>query len=160
VETKQGFKRILIPLDGSKLSESALSYGISLAKKYKATIILASIFSSKKPSGLFQERIRETSPQLADEINRMPPNLLMETYHEITVKAINKQGIEAKSILFDGPTSTKSVTNRLIDIVREESIDLIVLTSHGRTGLKKLISGSVIQELMKSLLIPILVLKD
>ena len=43
----QDFKNILVPLDGSKISENALRYGISIVSKYNAGIVLVSVFSSK-----------------------------------------------------------------------------------------------------------------
>ena len=77
------FKKILIPLDGSKLSENALRYGVSLADKYNAEIILVSVFSLKDHDNLFKKRIEEMNPQLSEDVKNVPLMYLMENYHGI-----------------------------------------------------------------------------
>lgn len=155
----QDFKKILIPLDGSKISENALRYGVSIANEYHSDIVLVSVFSSKNPDSLFKQRIKEMNPSLADAVTKMPLVYLMETYHGILKNAISGERINVKSILREGETSTKHVVNVLLDVAEKEKIDLVIMSSNGRSGFQKLKLGSVTEELMKCLLIPILVVK-
>jgi nucleotide-binding universal stress UspA family protein len=155
----QDFKNILVPLDGSRISENALRYGVSIASKYNAGIVLVSVFSSRSSESSFRERIKEMNPKLAEDVEKMPLMYWMETYHEILKKAISPQKTTVKSVLRDANVSTKSVVDVLLDVVEKEKIDLVIISSHGKSGFKKLKLGSVTEELMKSLLIPVLCVK-
>jgi len=150
------FKKILIPLDGSKLSENALRYGVSLADKYNAEIILVSVFSLKDHDNLFKKRIEEMNPQLSEDVKNVPLMYLMENYHGILKSAVDRHEINVKSVLREGNISSDSVLNILIDVVEKEKIDLIVISSHGKSGFKKLKLGSVTDKLITSLSIPVL----
>jgi len=151
-----GFKNILIPFDGSKISENALKYGVSVANKYDASIVILSVFSSKDPDCEFKTRIIEMDKKIANDIEKMPSMYLMEHYHGILKNVICKQKINVKSVLRESDTSTKSVVKILLEVIEKEKIDLVIISSHGRTGLKKLKLGSVTEELIKSLAIPLL----
>lgn len=156
----QDFKKIMIPLDGSKLSEGALKYGVSIADKFNAEIILVSVYSSKNPDNIFKQRIRETDPELAHDIEKMHIMDLMENYHKVIKKAVTGHKVRVRSLLRDGELSAKSVVSILLDVVEKEEADLVVLSSYGRTGINKLKLGSVSEGLLKSLRIPVLCVKE
>ena len=156
----QDFKKIMIPLDGSKLSEGALKYGVSIADKFNAEIILVSVFSSKNPDSIFKQRIRETDPELAHDIEKMHIMYLMENYHKVVKKAVTGHKVKVRSLLRDGELSTKSVVSILLDVVEKEKVDFIVLSSNGKSGFKKLKLGSVAEELMKNVHIPVLCVRE
>ncbi|MCZ7397327.1 MAG: universal stress protein, partial [Candidatus Methanoperedens sp.] len=71
---------------------------------------------------------------------KMHPLYLMENYHDANI-------------------STDSVVNVLLDLVKKENIDLVVISSHGKSGFRKLKLGSVTEELIKALMIPVLCVK-
>jgi len=155
----QGFKRILLPIDGSRASENTLRYAVSMAIKYNAIIYIASIFSSKNPDSLFKKRIVEMNPNLSKEVEKLPIMYLMETYHGILKNAISSNEVDVKSVLIDDEITTKSVVKLLGDVIVKEKIDLLIISSHGKTGLKKLKLGSVTEKLMESVRIPIMCIK-
>jgi nucleotide-binding universal stress UspA family protein len=154
------FNKILIPLDGSKLSENALRYGVSIASKYKASIVLVSVFSSKESDSVFRQRIEEMDPKLACDIEKMPLLYWMECYHDILKSAIRKQKIPVKSILRDAKVSTGAVIDILLDVVEKEKIDLVIISSHGKSGFRKLKLGSATEGLIRSLSIPVICVKQ
>jgi nucleotide-binding universal stress UspA family protein len=153
------FENILIPLDGSKISENALKYGVSIAGKYGAGIVLISVFSSKDKDSLFKKRMEEINPNLAKDISRLSLIYLMEKYHEILKKAIAKQKISVKSILRDEKISAKTVVNVFLETIKKEKIDIVIMSSHGKSGFKKPKIGSVTEELLKNLEIPVLLVE-
>lgn len=155
----QGFRRILLPIDGSRASENTLRYAVSMAIKYNATIYLTSIFSSKNPDSLFKKRIVEMNPKLSKDVEKLHTMYLMETYHGILKNAISSNEVVVNSVLIDDETNTKSVVRLLEDLIEKEKIDLLIISSHGKTGLKKMKMGSVTEELLKSLRIPIMCIK-
>lgn len=156
----QKFRKIIIPLDGSKIAERSLKYAISLADTFKAEIVLASVVpKGTKSAGPFKKRLEEISPELIDKLKEMPPSILMETYHEITKNTIMKHDITVKSVMKEGDTSKKSVLSMLLDLIREEKADLVVVSSYGKKGFQKLKEGSMTEELIKISPIPVLVVK-
>ena len=74
-------------------------------------------------------------------------------------KSLAKKKISVKSVLRDANISTDSVVNVLLDLVKKENIDLVVISSHGKSGFRKLKLGSVTEELIKALMIPVLCVK-
>ncbi len=154
----QKFKKIIIPLDGSNKSERALKYGVSLAISYKAEIIIASMApKGKKSEGPIRARLEEISPELVKQLKNMPASILMETYHEIMLSTIRKRDITARSFMKEGDTSKKSVLSMLLELIKEERADLIVLASHRRSGFQKLTEGSLTEDLIKISSVPVLV---
>ena len=154
----QKFKKIIIPLDGSKKSERALKYGVSLAVAYKAEIVIASMApKGKKSEGPIRARLEEISPELVKQLKNMPASILMETYHEIMLSTIRKRDITARSFMKEGDTSKKSVLSMLLELIKEERADLIVLASQRRSGFQKLTEGSLTEDLIKISSVPVLV---
>ena len=154
----QKFKKIIIPLDGSKKSERALKYGVSLAVAYKAEIVIASMApKGKKSEGPIRARLEEISPELVKQLKNMPASILMETYHEIMLSTIRKRDITARSFMKKGDTSKKSVMSMLLELIKEERADLIVLASRRQSGLQKLTEGSLTEDLIKISSVPVLV---
>ncbi|HIH45161.1 MAG TPA: universal stress protein [Candidatus Methanoperedenaceae archaeon] len=151
-------KKILVPLDGSVISESALKYGASIASKYGAEVVILSVYSPKK-QGSILERLIEMDPTVGDDLRRMSPVFLLETYHDVMIKTLKKYNVSGKSILKDASTTTKSIVGIIQEVVIEEAINLIVLTSHGKTGFQKLRLGSVTEELITESLVPVLLVK-
>lgn len=154
----QKFKKIIIPLDGSNKSERALKYGISLSIAYRAEIVIASMApKGKKSEGPIRERLEEISPELVKQLKNMPASILMETYHEIMLSTIRKRGITARSYMKEGDTSKKSVMSMLLELIKEEKADLIVLASRRQSGFQKLTEGSLTEDLIKISSVPVLV---
>ncbi|MBW6517896.1 MAG: universal stress protein [ANME-2 cluster archaeon] len=154
----QKFKKIIIPLDGSKKSERALKYGISLATSCKAEIVIVSMApKGKKSEGPIRARLDEISPELVKQLKDMPASILMETYHEIMLSTIRKRDISARSIMKEGDTSKKSVLLMLLELVKEEKADLIIIASRRQSGFQKLTEGSLTEDLVKISPIPVLV---
>ncbi|MCL7412074.1 MAG: universal stress protein [ANME-2 cluster archaeon] len=152
------FKKIIIPLDGSKKSERALKYGISLATVYKSEIVIVSMApKSKKSEGPIRSRLDEISPDLVRQLKDMPASILMETYHEITLNTIRKRDIVARSIMKEGDTSKKSVLSTLMELIKVEKADLIIIATRRQSGFQKLTDGSLTEELVKISSIPVLV---
>ncbi|MCL7414918.1 MAG: universal stress protein [ANME-2 cluster archaeon] len=154
----QKFTKIMIPLDGSKKAERGLKYAVSLANAFKAEIIVVSVVpKGKKAAGLFKTRLEEISPGMKERLKDMPASILMETYHDITLNTIKKRDLNVRSVIKTGEISKKSILNILMDMIKEERPDLIVLSSHKRSGLQKLTEGSITDELVKLSPIPVLV---
>jgi nucleotide-binding universal stress UspA family protein len=143
-EQKQnsGFKRVLIATDFSAVSERALAYALPIARRYGSTVSIVhamtpqvreSITMDPLPLQLDRERVeaQKGMARLAEEspIKNLHPHLFLESGKAWDV---------------------------LASIVKREDPDLLVLGTHGRGGLKKLVLGSVAEEVLRRARCPVL----
>ena len=127
------FKHILIPLDGSRLAESALGAGIYLARLLGATVTLLHVIERDAPQEIHGERhLRDTAEALAylDEIasRAFPPDIHVERHvHE---------------------TGVTDVARGIASHVGELGPDLIVMCTHGRGGLRGWMFGRIAHQVV------------
>jgi nucleotide-binding universal stress UspA family protein len=139
------FKNILVPLDGSNLSEASLAPAAYLAKTLESQITLLHIIERDAPTEIHKER-HLTKPDEANAYLRevakraFPTKVKIKTHvHEVAVSDV------AQSIVDHSP---------------ELKPDLIVICTHGRSGLYDLLYGSIAQQVVALGTIPILVIKS
>jgi nucleotide-binding universal stress UspA family protein len=147
------FERILVPLDGSKGSERAVSVAARIARATDGSIVFVGVvlppvefgtYTAErtiplKPSA-FERRVAEAVSYLAG---------IMETY------ASDLAGIDTEIDVADGAASPM-----IYSAARLEGVDLIVLCSHEEGGLKRWVFGSVAQEALRHSPVPVLVLNE
>jgi nucleotide-binding universal stress UspA family protein len=143
------YKSILVPLDGSKLAETALSHAESLAAKYDATLILLTVVSAppiagREPAdiGLFQQNMDD----LRDEA---------ETYLEGL-----KGEFREKNIRVETHVGLDPVVGEIIKTAETESVDLVIIASHGRSGLGRVFFGSVAAGVLNRIERPLMVIRS
>ena len=144
------FKHILVPLDGSALAENGLEKAKELAKEDNAKLTLL--------------RVYEPEQALA------PPTSRMDTYHLVVTAEAAKEKADVylaakKEELETEFRDVEVVSLRLLERVgeaiahyaAENDVDLIVMTSHGYTGVRRWILGSVTTETICEADCPVLV---
>lgn len=141
-------RRILLPLDGSAVSEQALPRATSVAKALGAEIIL------------FRVPAVYTSLSLAGE-GYVPLDHLMETatedaqdYLDGIANGLVPQGVKVSTALRIG-----GVANAIIEYAEDNRIDLIAMCTHGRTGLARWALGSVADRVLRAGRIPLLLVR-
>lgn len=139
-------KKILVPVDFSKHSENALEVAASIAKKHNAEIVALHMM------GLSDAVV--TRNQSKEVFEAMYYMRLAETRF---AELLDKDYLE-------GVTITDAVHNYTIfseinDVAKEMEIDLIVMGSHGTTGLKEVFVGSNTEKVVRTSEIPVLVIK-
>ena len=144
------FKRILVPLDGSRRAEQALPIAIRLARAAGGTIVLLRAMSL--PEALVSYMTLEPIPLETD----------LEAAREEARRYLD--GITAGSNLVGIPTETEVIMGQaavsILSAVNAHHIDLIVLCSHGYTGMKRWIMGSVAEKVVHHSPVPVLVLRE
>lgn len=134
-------RRLIVPLDGSERSRGALGVARSLAQQLGATLYLIHVidtFSSYMAvSGM------PVSQAVVDEWHSEARKELDDA-----VKAVATQGLAVTSDIFQGNT-----VQNLCDIAQPG--DLIVMTSHGRGGVKRWLLGSVAEKLVRTAPVPV-----
>ena len=123
---------IMVPLDGSELSEAALPVAEWLARGLGAELLLVMV-----------GHVPETSVQAANE--RADLEAMLER------AAGRMQGLAIRRRL----GISNSPSQGIIDVIAEELPDLVVMSTHGRSGWAELVQGSVAEEVVRAGLVPV-----
>jgi nucleotide-binding universal stress UspA family protein len=129
------FRRILVPLDGSKRAERILPHIEDLARRYQKSQVILLQVVEPVPATIY---LAEPLPPVMD------PNVIDQVYKnarrylERLQARLRKKGIQAHVHVSLGP-----VAATIVDLAAREKIDLIALASHGRSGLPAFFYGSV-----------------
>jgi nucleotide-binding universal stress UspA family protein len=126
-------QHILVPLDGSPLSESALSAAVFLSETLKAGVILLHIIEADAPSTVHGQR-HLTRPQEALEYLEMVRNQTFSPKTQVSCHVHT--------------AATRDVAKGIVAHQEEFSHDLIIMSTHGRGGLRDLIFGRIAQQVV------------
>jgi len=146
------YRRILIATDGTALSRQAVDHALSLADLMGAEVVALTVVP-RYPQTYF-----EGSVALADEeIKRVEKEWQAKALEVVqAVKAAGQQRqVKVKA------TTVKSdlIAEAIVSAAQKHKADLIVMASHGRKGLKRLLLGSETQHVLTHSKIPVLVLR-
>ena len=147
-------KRILVPLDGSPLAESALAVAARIAHAFDGTILLLRVIGvpTTYTPYIYGSDMAQ-SPQLAQDLIDIEQENSEKYLAEITRLDI-LAGIQVETTIIPG-----SAGMSILDSAKEEKVDLIVMSSHGETGFKRFALGSVAQYVSRHSPVPVLVLQ-
>ena len=136
-------KKIMVPLDGSEFAEAVLPYAAEIARRTSSRVLLFTAVTPIATWDATASMVRwDRELELAQEyLNRKAAEL---TAGGLSVDATAMLGDAAECIL---------------KVAREEKIDLIALTTHGRSGLTRWLFGSVATKLVQSSDLPLLVIR-
>ena len=152
------FKRILVPLDGSRFSIRALPFASDVAKRFGAQIVLIQVIKEILPIAMdapgrggpyIQEMFIEEARQQDKEILARSRRYLSRKVRELA-----GQGIKGSYCIMIGET-----TSSIEKCCQKEEIDLLIITTHGRGGFKRAILGSIADEVIRNSTIPVLVIR-
>ena len=141
-DAKIGWKRVLLATDGSKYSKAAAKKAIDFAKSYGGELKIVSIVDV--PSEFYAE-----SPETVEALVKKAKG-----YAEAVRKQAEGSGIKAEAIVREG-----EIYKVITDLAKEQKANIIVTGSHGRTGLKRLLMGSVAEKVIGHTPCPVLVVK-
>ena len=137
------FKRLIIPLDGSRLSEAVLPTAIYLAQKLQASLTLVHVIERNAPKQVHGEphlsQPAEAEAYIAEARRRLIPGDIPVEMHVHTV-------------------AIADVAQSIVDHAREFESDLVMMCTHGRSGLRKLLFGSIAQQVV-ALKVPVLLVR-
>jgi nucleotide-binding universal stress UspA family protein len=146
------YKRILVTTDGTKLSKKAVGSAISLAALCGAELVALKVVP-RYPLSYFEGGIALS----AEDIGRIEAHWAHEG--QMVVDAIaklgQKKGVKVKPLTVKGDV----VSDAVLATVDKLDCDLVVMASHGRRGVKRLLLGSETQQVLTHAKIPVLILK-
>jgi nucleotide-binding universal stress UspA family protein len=137
------FETILVPLDGSKLAEAVLSQVRKVLFRKDAEVILVRAVSV--PSGT-----EGTTPELMESLQ-----IQATWYLEEQAQILHEQGVRVRTILRVGDPARV-----ILDAASRTEADLIAMTTHGRSGLRRWAFGSVAERVIRASKVPVLALRS
>ena len=143
------FTHLLVPLDGSKFGEKALEYALSLAQNYGSKITLLHIVHDQ-----WEGEMRAESPQL-NELTQQKDANHSYIYLNAKEKELQEQGYHVDAIIKSG----EAVDKVILTMAKNEDVDTIVMSSHGFTGVKRLMFGNVAEKVVSKASVPVLLIR-
>ena len=146
------YKRILVATDGSRLSELAVEHAIDLADLTGAEVVALKVIP-RYPQTYFEGGVALA----AAEVGRIEKRWHEEAMNTVTAVKSAGQLREVKV----KPVTVKAdlIAEAIIATAKRNKCDLIVMASHGRRGIKRLLLGSETQQVLTHSHIPVLVLR-
>jgi len=141
-------KNILLPTDFSKLSLSAAEYALELSEKYRAKIHVLNVLE-KTPPILAIRSLDLSQDKILKEMESAAKKSLTDTVQKIT----KNKNLEVVSVIRKG-----NDYEEIIKYSEEKKIDIIVIATHGRTGILHTLIGSVAEKVIRFSKIPVLVI--
>jgi universal stress protein A len=141
-------RRILAPTDFSELSKQGLKSALELAEAFGAKLLL--LYVVEPPpypvEGIVPSHLGAT---MLDDLERQATNDLAQMLSETQASTMDV----ARRVVVGIPY------RKIVDVAEEEKIDLIVMTTHGRTGLSHLVMGSVAEKIVRTAPCPVLTIR-
>jgi nucleotide-binding universal stress UspA family protein len=146
-----GFRKVLVPFDGSKDSVKAIELGCSISGKYGSALVVVHVHSAVLPpyTGVTPMPIPELEATTAVSKERARGVLA----HGIELAAA--RGVKASGELIEAGSTVQAI----LEFASQQKVDLIVVGTRGMTGFKKLILGSVSSGLVSHSECPVLVVR-
>ncbi|MCL6231026.1 MULTISPECIES: universal stress protein [Acinetobacter] len=144
------YQNILVPVDGSEISFSAVKKAAIIAKAFNSQLTLISLVAEDP----FTDADFYYSSSIMKEYF-VQAYANAESALKEAVQITTEVGVEAQSKIIKGQVSAEGV----VEAANEVKADLIVMGSHGRKGFKKMLLGSFAQDVLSNTELPVLVVK-
>lgn len=145
-------KTILLPTDGSDYSAKAMTYALSFAKQYGARVVALHVIDRR-----WEEQTRavfaEIGQDLTEKIRTGYEEEARRILGEVT-GAAGKVGVPAETQILAGIPSEE-----ITRVARQLPADLIIMGTHGRTGMSHLLLGSVAEKVVRAASCPVLTVR-
>ncbi len=141
-------KKILVPVDFSECSEKALLYAVQFAKEFCATLDVVYV---SPPFVLPADVV------LPSNYTRIEKDVIDKAEQRLATLVLQRvpQGIPVEPIVRSGHAVTE-----IVNAAKEFNADLIIISTHGRTGLKHVLIGSTAEEVVRHAPCPVLTVRE
>lgn len=146
------YKRIMVATDGSTLSKKAVAHAIDLAALSGAELVAVKV-TPRYPQSYFEGSL----PLTATEVNKIEKQWTdtAQKVVDAVAKAAKAKGVTTKAVV----VKSDIVSDAVIAAAKKHKVDLLVMASHGRRGIKRLLLGSETQQVLTHANVPVLVLR-
>jgi len=140
------YEKVLVPLDGSKLAEGALPHVMNLAKGgMVGEVILLNVFEI--PSVWIAEGFDFVNLKNAHYFNA-------QKYLDDIQSQLSSEGVKVKAEVLEG-----NIAQSIVEYSKGKDVNLIVMTTHGYTGMKQLMFGGVALRILHDAHVPVLLIR-
>jgi universal stress protein A len=140
------FQNILVPTDFSDISQAALNYAAALAHDLGARLVILHAVETLGPENV----------TYGEAQSRLQP----EGYRQRLWEDLHRVKSPRPDVPVEYVLSEKDPAAAIVQTAAERGCDLIVMGSHGRTGLNRLLMGSVAESVLRKASCPVLVVKE
>jgi nucleotide-binding universal stress UspA family protein len=146
-------KKVLLPLDGSSFSEASIPYVNQLLKGPGAEIVLLHV---SEPPVVPPDWSRDTKSHMKEYRERLTSELQQQAleYLEKIKAALGRKGLRVRAKAVVG-----MAVESIIEAAKKENVDLIAMTTHGRTGVSRWMYGGVVNRIVEECQKPILLIR-
>jgi nucleotide-binding universal stress UspA family protein len=146
------YKKIVVPLDGSDLAEAALPHARAIAERAGAELLLlrvavSPLYIESPVDPTFSAVMVESALNMQKEA---------EQYLERIATPLRETGLSVTTRVHDGGTAAETI----LDEAKQFGADLIVMSTHGRSGISRWLIGSVADKVVHGAQIPVLLIRS
>ena len=147
------YKRILVPVDGSATSKAGLREAIALAKGQGASLLLVHVADQHYIALMGMESSAAGISEMMEGVKRAGRGILKSAQ-----AAADKAGVKANSVLLE--TLTGPAADLIVKQAKKSGADLIVLGTHGRRGVRRLLMGSDAEQVVRNAPVPVMLVRS
>jgi len=145
------YNKIMVPLDGSRLAECVLPHVEAFIEEYNVgNIVFVRIV---EPAVIFHSGEYPISPEVLRESESASKSAAKDYLDQI-VNRFKREGTELQSEVLLG-----RVAESLVDFAEKNDSDLILIASHGRSGVRRWVRGSIADKILHSSTVPVLIVR-
>jgi nucleotide-binding universal stress UspA family protein len=141
------YKRALIPLDGSPVAETILPFILDIAGPLDIEVVLLRVLPGVPPVVIEGSHTIAIQDEVAQRVDA-------EEYLALLAVDLRNKGVRVDTYVRPGLPAAE-----IIEAAREVGADLIAMTTHGRSGLRRLMFGSVAEAVLRHSSIPVFLLR-
>lgn len=142
------YDRVLVPTDGSEPSLRAAEHAAELAARFDATLhALYVVDADPSPLAVSRADVRETLREVGEQA--------AEATFEKVQPLADDAGVDLETAVVEGAPA-----EQIVDYATEQAVDLVVMGTHGRSGLGRRLLGSVTERVVRNAPVPVLTVGD
>lgn len=149
------YRKILLPLDGSALSAAALPHARKMARLFNADLLMV-----RAVADLHERNLHYVPSGMTSQVGEYTQGLLARWIEEVkeeqarTLAELRAAQVRASSVVEVGDPAAI-----ILDLAERETVDLIVMATHGRSGLPRWVYGSVAEKVLQAASCPVLLIR-
>jgi nucleotide-binding universal stress UspA family protein len=144
------YQKIMVPLDGSQVAECVIPHIETIAGKSDASVELVTVIEpleipTRGKIALSDDEIKQIDAEGRKEAHK---------YLDQVSARLKQSGVNARAVLLTGKAA-----DSLVRYANNNAVDIIIMATHGRSGISKLFWGSVAEKILRATAIPVLLIK-
>jgi len=152
------YKSILVPLDGSKLAECSLQHVQAIAQGCHVPVVTLLAIIEQPQENVYDASNQSQLEAMFKEQETMRAQAL-DNANKYLAKAsieLSKENIDVKSAIVQAPKD-QGVADIIVEFAKNSATDLIIMSTHGRSGISRWAMGSVADRVIRGSTVPVLI---